>query len=623
MTTAYASYLSEAIRSHIEERFYALVNEQSRFEQLCQDPTFLPQITTHVGLFSDHGVVHARDVAGQILDVLSVAAERLLPPRSDQRQAWMRGYGVLVAYWHDIGMQDFSTFGRKMHAEFASQAAFDPAHDDLIDAIWDENSGNVAWRLLLMHRRDQLESDPKVLLRELLALAVAHSKSKVPVGLLNDRPRLRQKMLASVGHDLRRQFWQQRAEKTRTDLSRLGGPGEADGSLARLRQQLAEAEAELDQLGPAGSCADEARRPHLDRLYGPGDAFARRAFAWLEAPGQALTTLADDVIDVLRCLRCADALRQRGSVLYTSGGHEIYVSRDTGNAVYALRLGAERLFLLELPVPESAGEANVASSGLDPNGDLRLVFTRGAYRTAEVQARAAGYSAQIVHDIQRDVLASFNRPPDATVAAGTPPHTMRILLEEPHEAPEFARLVRHRLATMDPALAPRLQVVPALDMAPDGERNLYLQGREPAGDQEQRREWLAQLGRSGHRVADIEVDKAFAHVRLVIVPSGGLLIQADTVSAFVYVPLEEGLRVIPLGGYQAFMVPAWMPLGATGVIRGARRNATVVAERRVRLLMIPGSVYLRQWHQTHTPASLAQALKSREAAARSAGYRPP
>jgi hypothetical protein len=40
------------------------------------------------------------------------------------------------------------------------------------------------------------------------------------------------------------------------------------------------------------------------------------------------------------------------------------------------------------------------------------------------------------------------------------------------------------------------------------------------------------------------------------------------------------------------------------VVRGARRNATVIAEATVELLMIPKGVYLREWHQTHTPETL-------------------
>jgi hypothetical protein len=105
---------------------------------------------------------------------------------------------------------------------------------------------------------------------------------------------------------------------------------------------------------------------------------------------------------------------------------------------------------------------------------------------------------------------------------------------------------------------------------------------------------------------------AFAHVRLTHVTEGETLIESDAPSAFVYIPLSPGLEIIPLGGYRRFQVQSWMPLGTTGVIRGEKRNATVVAQQPVTLLMIPGNAYLRHWHRTHSPDSLLRFLKSEQ-----------
>jgi hypothetical protein len=104
------------------------------------------------------------------------------------------------------------------------------------------------------------------------------------------------------------------------------------------------------------------------------------------------------------------------------------------------------------------------------------------------------------------------------------------------------------------------------------------------------------------------VNRAFEHVKLIHVEAKDVLIDAGAPSTFVYIPLSEGLRIIPLGSYQAFVVQPWMPLGLTGVIRGAERNADVVAEQALHLLMIPGTIYLRHWHQTHTPESFKQTI---------------
>ena len=51
--------------------------------------------------------------------------------------------------------------------------------------------------------------------------------------------------------------------------------------------------------------------------------------------------------------------------------------------------------------------------------------------------------------------------------------------------------------------------------------------------------------------------------------SNRIMIEAGTPSAFVYVPMGPGLKIFPLGGFRAFAVAPWMPLGVTGVVRGA------------------------------------------------------
>ncbi len=120
MTERLDPWVSATIRDEIERRFYAKINEQADLVRLVNDPEFMAAPDQHVGLFSDHGVVHARDIANQVLDVLASCHGVLIPRRDPQRFALMQGYAVLLAYFHDVGMIDFSVFGRSMHPEFAA-----------------------------------------------------------------------------------------------------------------------------------------------------------------------------------------------------------------------------------------------------------------------------------------------------------------------------------------------------------------------------------------------------------------------------------------------------------------------------------------------------------------------
>ena len=53
----------------------------------------------------------------------------------------------------------------------------------------------------------------------------------------------------------------------------------------------------------------------------------------------------------------------------------------------------------------------------------------------------------------------------------------------------------------------------------------------------------------------------------------------------------------------------WFPVGSTGVIRGASRNAHVVADQQIDVLMIPKEVYLRYWYWPYTFQEVRELLE--------------
>lgn len=548
-------------RALIEQRFYAPVNEQARLEVLLHNPGFWDDLADHVGLMADHGVVHMRDVAQQVLRVLDAVHGVLIPSRGAARFAFMQTYGVLAACLHDIGNFDFSPFGRLMHPEFASQQMFAPAQDDIVQGIWHASGSAVVTRLQRLADQGQLTQPPQTVLRELLAMPMAHSKSKVPIDVLNDPVRLRQVLIHTISTELH----------------------------------------ELCAWQRSGSLPDTPLCSSPDVLWFYGDV-ASKAYGWLVADEPALAELVADVIDTLRVLRSADALRQRGTVLKTSGGYEIFVDQQTANAIFALRLGDDRLYLLLGLSPISAGEANLASSELDHSGHLRVSFHRGAFSGAGAVAYAAACAARVIEDIAADVITSFQRPTgEAALAHAQRAAAMQILIEETDDNLDFGNLVCEQVAKINPALGPRVCIVPSLEQASALERERYLEGETVTWERAARMQLLARVGQSGHAIQAIDPDQAFEHVKLVELEPGEVLIEAGAPSAFVYIPLEAGLQIIPLGGYESFSVQAWMPLGVTGVIRGAVRNATVIARQPVQLLAIPRTVFLKQWHATHHP----------------------
>jgi hypothetical protein len=547
------NYLCTDVRREIEQRYYARVNSGARLEQLIQNSEFLRDPAHHVALFPDHGAVHVRDVANQILRVLDVVHGVLVPSRSPERFHFMKAYGVLVAYVHDIGMFDFSPFGRAMHPEFAAQAVLDAQFDDLIAAIFAQDCGSLVQHLADLARRGAFQTPLVTVLREMLALSMCHSKSKVPVKLLNDPKKLRERMLHTVTTDLK---------------------------VLYLEKQV-----------------DQAQVPTPNHQTGD-------AFRWLISENAAAHELTRDVLDTLRTLRAADSLRQRGTVLKTSGNYEIMIDRRSANAIWALRLGQDQLFLLDSDDPLAAGEANLASSALERDGSLRIAFHHGSFWEQGAISRAARNAARVINDIQEDVIESFNRPEPRDCQLQS--HDAPILLEGTDDNLEFTELVRQELLRLNPKLHNPVRCVPSLHNATTLEITRYLEANSLDWNADERQELVEKVAASGTKTEDIVLTQAFQDVRLIQLSAAQVLIEANSPAAFVYIPLGDGLKVIPLGGYDPFPVRPWMPVGNTGVIRGAVRNADVIAERPVELLMIPQGVYLKYWHHPYSAEELRQ-----------------
>ena len=566
-------YLSTSVRERIEQAYYAQVNEQAKLEYLMRDPFFLENAAKHPAFFSDHGVVHVRDVARQILRVLQIINGVLIPRRTEQNlESFLYGYGVALAYLHDIGMSDLSPFGRAMHPEFAAQSVFDGSLDDVVTTIWNDNCGNIAGHLTQLLKTGALQGDPQIIFRELLAMSICHSKSKIPVTMLDNPVALRKQMQFVVSHNLRHLYRQQHIDKGK--------------SL------------------PDDFAFDKAPPSYLRKYYSD---FERESFDWLTDESEAARQLVDDITDTLRALRAADAFRQRGTVEKTAGGYEMYTSQKTGNCVIALRLGGNRLYLMELPNnPDGAGESNIASSEFNHEGNLRISFHRGAFENREAQNRSAQSTAYVISDLERDTVDSFWRA--TPVPSVKTSKDIQILLESTDDDPYFAELVREQLCQLNPKVANQIQIVPSLKNVSESERARYLAAKELDWSEEQCQSILDKMNHAGQKLTNFDPLQGFKHVRFTELQAGEKLIEAGAPSSFVYFPLGDGLKIIPLGGYQSFSVTAWLPLGTTGVIRGDVRNADIVAEQPVSLLVIPKEIYMRYWYVPYSPFELKSVL---------------
>jgi hypothetical protein len=596
--------LPEVFTSYIEKNFYGRVTEQSTLEAIVNDDSFLENPLKHVALFSDHGIVHGKDIASKIERVLCHINGFLIPERSGSRMEFMLGYGVMLAYLHDIGMRDFSAFGRAMHPEFAAQLVFTPEFDPLVDLLWQENSGNVAWRLMNLSSSGRLQQNPRLVLREMLALSIGHSKSKISIATLNDPQALRATMQECLGTDLQYLHYQQQITKAEAKLAEAVAQEAGAEPLEVLAQNLERAKIDWAQYRKGSHT--QTLNSHLLRYY---HNFAQESFQWLLNPIAPLDELVLDVVDTIRALRCADALRQRGHALRTSAGYEVLVNQHTANGVYALRTSdGSKLFLLEGKDAISSGEANITGCDLDQGRNLRVSIDRGSFSSPEAVEWAVYSAALVIADIQADVIESFIRPADASEEHSIKKRAeeMRILVEGVDDNPDFAPAVCRELGRINPAISNRCLPVASLQKADLAEVERYLGGIAPVWSLEDQRSILTEIAKSGQKVDHLDLDHAFQEVKIIQIRAGEVLMENGSPASFVYLPMGQGLQLLPEGGYAAVAVQPWMQIGDTAAIKGSVRNARVVADRDTDLLMIPKQIYLQYWYNPYTPDEFVQ-----------------
>lgn len=548
------AFLPPHLRAYLEDRFWQPIQARATLETLREDPDFLRDPGRHPAMFSDHGVVHARDIANGVVHLVDGIDGLLLPGRPEERRRFVQSVGVATAYLHDIGMVDLTSAGRRIHAAYAAQAAFGDDVDQLVDHL--VSDGVFGERLRGVAAEAPFGVAMGTVVREILSLTVAHSKSAVPAAVLDDRPRLRRLLRQVVFTDLAQQ---------------------------RVADRLMDGQGEPSTwTGPAGA-----------RYADP-----TLSWAWLVATDGPQAALADDVVDAIRALRAADVLRQRGSVLRTSGGFELCIDARTARAVCILRSAdGSRAYVVTYDDDRCVGEANIRVAFITPQGDLRIAFHRGRFEDASAARRAARCVADVVIDISADVIHSFGGVPvgPGLLAPSKAVEDIRIELERPDDDPAFADAVEGIVAEREPSFAARLRVVADVDGAAPIERRRYHSAMavEPAGDFAD--EVIGRMQEHGSVLDGLDRVAAFAEVRCTTVRSGETLMGRGSPPSFVYVPLGHGLVAQPGGGYPPAPLEPWVAVGATGIIRRAERNADVVAEREVDVLMIPAASFADRW----------------------------
>jgi hypothetical protein len=390
-------WIAPELRLLLEQHYWSEVELRTSLDALALDENFRANPSGHIGLFSDHGVRHARDVALRTLELVTLLHGTTITTRSAQRLEFIQGCAVVLSYLHDVGMS--APVARKFHAQYASQLVFDPVFDPVLSQLLDTNAGGLMRTISEVDGKASFGIPLRQVAQEVLATAVCHSKSCVPAAVISDRALLREALLKSATQDLSSQAFDPAHSTNETEMI---------------------------------------------------DSSSAARFAWIVSHNPEIQAFADDVIDAARVVRMADAMRQRGTTLRTSAGNELLVDSRTGSATAVLRSNDRTsAFLTRFDCPVSVGEANLQVATLRNSKALRFAFHRGYFDTPEIEDQVAAACVVAMDDIQRDVLEIMFDD------------TIRIEIVEPGDNPDFALRVQAHLVRQSPYLEPRIDVVAA------------------------------------------------------------------------------------------------------------------------------------------------------------------
>ena len=197
-------FISPPIHARLEERYWRPIERATVAESFLTDENFWADPGSHPATFSDHGVVHVRDVARRAARLVGQLDGGLLQSRPQERREVVEGDAVLMAYLHDIGMVAATSAGRRVHPQYAAQTALGAGFDDLADQLWSTDAAGLRSRIEAVGlATEAIPGD--LVLREVLALSLCHSKSAVPAHLLDDPVALRALMIRGSFTSLDRQ----------------------------------------------------------------------------------------------------------------------------------------------------------------------------------------------------------------------------------------------------------------------------------------------------------------------------------------------------------------------------------------------------------------------------------
>ena len=187
---------------------------------------------------------------------------------------------------------------------------------------------------------------------------------------------------------------------------------------------------------------------------------------------------------------------------------------ETARAVCTLRpASGDAAYVIIYDDDRGAGEANIRVAFVTPHGHLRIAFHRGAFGSEDAAHRAAASVANVIEDIQADVIPSFGGALDRGRAARPRPArstTSRSSSSGPTTGPSSPTRSRPSWPIAIPALARRLVTVADTEGAAPAEQRRFFFAEPLDGAGLEADELLRLMAEHGVETTGLDRRAAFA-----------------------------------------------------------------------------------------------------------------
>lgn len=283
------------------------------------------------------------------------------------------------------------------------------------------------------------------------------------------------------------------------------------------------------------------------------------------------------------------------------GFYQRLIDSESGNALYSIPY-QNQMFLLKSTSTLVAGVANIDTIQFLKNGSLLLILRHGMF-SDDLSTNQAGFNTALaISEYLHDTLYLFNVFTDKRGLQSD--FVYHILIETPQDNPHFIDIVLDQISHMYSELKNMIKVIPSLTEATQAERERYLNTDEVQISEAFMKEISEKLTTAGHKTTLLIPKAGFEGIKIIDLKPQEILFNENDSSVFVYIPFNDGLKGTSLKSHMEFTPKAWAPIGHIGILQNDVRTATIQALKPVKLLMIPGSLYLRYWHADYSMEEL-------------------